>query len=263
MSPPTASPDAERELRERNRRFYDALWRDARLVMPERFNTWPLVESLLPERPRRLEVAPGLRPRLPVGDSHFADFSPPALAALAAAGGRAACARVSRLPYADAAFDLVAAMDIVEHVDDDLPAFAELARVTAPGGLFLLSVPLHPQAWTPFDEFVGHRRRYEPERLLALLAAHGFAVERSAVHGMQPASSRLLDLGMWFLTHQRRRAMWWYNRVGMPLSVRFQAPLAVQDGMIATAGVDTVLLVCRRTAPDPDAAIPSPRNGHG
>ncbi|MFC4727953.1 class I SAM-dependent methyltransferase [Coralloluteibacterium thermophilus] len=241
------SPDTERRLREHNRRFYDALWRDARLVAPERFNTWPIVAPLAAASTRRLEVAPGLRPRLPIEGTCFADISLPALRALHEAGGEAVHALVSALPFGDAAFDLVAAMDIVEHVDDDEAAFAELARVCAPGGCLLLSVPLHMSAWTPFDEFVGHRRRYAPEALLALLTRHGFEIERSAAHGMQPSSSRLLDLGMWFLTHQRKRAMWWYNRVGMPLSVRFQAPLDARPGLIDVERVDTVLLVCRRT----------------
>jgi hypothetical protein len=63
---------------------------------------------------------------------------------------------------------------------------------------------------------------------------------------MAPRSSRLLDLGMWWLTHRREQALWWYNRVFMPLAVRFEKPLAVTPGMIETAKVDEVLLVCRR-----------------
>ena len=109
----------------------------------------------------------------------------------------------------------------------------------------LLSVPLHPEHWTAFDDFVGHRRRYEPQRLLAKLAEHGFSVEQSAVYGMRPKSSRLVDAGMWFLTHRRERAMWWYNRVFMPLRVRFQKKLALAPGLLNTEEIDEVLLVCR------------------
>jgi len=109
----------------------------------------------------------------------------------------------------------------------------------------LLSVPLHPEAWTAFDDFVGHCRRYEPTQILARLGQHGFTVEHSAVYGMQPKSSRLLDVGLWFLTHQRKRAMWWYNRVFMPLGVRFQKPLEWRTGMGDTQGVDELLLRCR------------------
>jgi hypothetical protein len=63
---------------------------------------------------------------------------------------------------------------------------------------------------------------------------------------MQPKSTRLLDLGMWWLTHHRERAMWWYNRALMPLGVRFQKPLALADGMLDATGIDELLLVCKK-----------------
>ena len=40
--------------------------------------------------------------------------------------------------------------------------------------------------------------------------------------------------------------MWWYNRVMMPLAVRFQRKLTLAPGMVDTEKVDEVLLVCRR-----------------
>src|SRR5690606_11512566 len=141
---------------------------------------------------------------------------------------------------------LVCAVDIVEHVDDDDAAFSELSRVSASGATLLLAVPLHASQWTPFDDFVGHRRRYEPEELLAKLALHGFEVRQSAVYGMQPKSSRLLDIGMWALVHRRARALWLYNNVFMPLGVRFQKKLELLPGMIATGNVDEILLACHK-----------------
>lgn len=233
-------------LERHNRRFYDQLWGAARLVPAERFNTWPVVSSLAGASRRRLEIAPGLRPRLPLAGTVFADISPPALRSLRNHGGHGVHASVTALPLASASFDLVCAFDIVEHVEDDDAAFAEIARVAMPSATLLLSVPLHPENWTPFDAFVGHHRRYRPDQLAAHLARHGFRVERSAVYGMQPRSSRLLDLGMWFLTHQRERAMWWYNRVFMPLALRRQPALAWRDGLIDDRAVDTIVAVCRR-----------------
>src|ERR1700681_3701411 len=197
-------------LLEVNRRFYDPMWRDGRLVDPQRFNTWPLVCSLGAPSRARLEVAPGLRPRLPLDGTHFVDFSLPAVAKLRARGANAVVALVSALPFPDRAFELVCAFDIVEHVDDEDAILSELSRVAASNATLLLSVPLHPGHWTAFDDFVGHRRRYEP-RLLAKLAEHGFKVEQSAVYGMRPKSSRLVEIGMWLLTHRREQAMWWYN----------------------------------------------------
>ena len=242
------SPTSAAELAEVNRDFYEGLWSQARLVAPERFNTWPLVAALAAKSFRRLEVAPGLRPRLPLSGSHFIDISPSAVSRLHGCGAYAARAQIGALPFPGASFDLVCAFDIIEHVDDDDAALAELARVATPGATVLLSVPLHAAQWTAFDEFVGHRRRYEPPVLLARLAAHGFALEQSAIYGMQPKSTRLLDHGIWYLIHQRERAMWWYNHVFMPLGMRLQKPLALTAGMIETAGVDEVLLVCRRQA---------------
>ncbi len=240
------TPRSDADLLAANRSFYEPLWAEARLVPPERFNTWPLVRELAAASPRRLEIAPGLRPRLPLEDTCFVDLSAAALRKLRQRGANAVHGMIGALPCADAQFDLACAFDILEHVADDEAALTELARVAAPGATLLLSVPLHAAAWTPFDDFVGHCRRYEPADIAAHLARHGFRIERSAIYGMQPTSSRLLELGQWYLTHQRERAMWWYNRVFMPIAVRLQKPLQWRDGLGDTTGVDEILLVCRK-----------------
>jgi len=233
-----------RDLLDRNRSYYDLLWSDASLIEPQRFNTWPLVQSLLPTAWRRLEVAPGLRPRLPLLGTQFVDISAPAAAKLRARGAQCIVAEATKLPFARGTFDLVCALDVVEHVDNDEGVVAELARVTRGGGCLLISAPLHPERWTPFDTIVGHRRRYEPQRLLEMLSRHELRVERTAVFGMQP-NSRLVGIGMWWLLNHRERAMWWYNRVFMRIGLRFQKRLQFAEGMLAGDNVDEVLLVCR------------------
>jgi SAM-dependent methyltransferase len=250
MPSPARDSRSNDELIRANRGFYESLWADAHLMDPQRFNTWPLVRELVATAPRRLEVAPGLRPRLPLEDTCFIDLSHAALRQLRARGANTAHGMIGALPCASASFDLVCALDILEHVADDEGALRELARVAAPGATVLLSVPLHQHAWTAFDEFVGQCRRYEPDQIMTLLAQHGFTIAQSAVYGMQPKSSRLLELGQWFLVHRRQRAMWWYNRVFMPLGVRFQKPLQWRDGMGDTQGVDELLLRCRFSPSD-------------
>ena len=236
-----------RELERINRDFYEPLWGDAQLIAPERFNTWPLVESLLRTDSRCLEVAPGLRPRLPLAGTRFVDMSERAVSRLREAGASADVGTIVDLPFAGRTFDLVCAMDVVEHVEDDVGALRELTRVLKQQGTLLISVPLHPSRWTAFDDFVGHCRRYEPATLTSLLAQLGLHVECSAVYGMRPRSSRLLDLGLWYLVHQRERAMWWYNHVFMPLGIRFQKPLTLVEGLITDEQVDEVLVLCKAT----------------
>jgi SAM-dependent methyltransferase len=246
VQPKYSQPGTEHELLDRNRSFYDMLWSGARLVEPQRFNTWPLVQSLLPTGVQRLEVAPGLRPRLPIAGTQFLDISAPAVAKLRARGAQAVLGNVTRLPFADSSFDLVCAFDIIEHVDEDDGALSELSRTAKPAAAILISIPLHPARWTAFDDFVGHKRRYDLPQLLSKLARHHLTVERSAVFGMQPRSSWLVDLGMWWLLHDQERAMWWYNRAIMQFGLLLQKRLRLESGMIATDGVDEVLLVCRK-----------------
>jgi SAM-dependent methyltransferase len=252
MPPAPSQGRPERDLLAENRRYYDSLWSGSTLVEPDRFNTWPFVRTLASGYERRLEVAPGLRPRLPIEGTQFIDISAPALAKLRDRGGQVTLGQVSSLPFAAGTFDLVCALDIIEHVEDDDSALSELARVARPGGLLLISTPLHPVLWNAFDDFVGHKRRYEPPCLLEKLARHHLVIEHSARFGMQPRSSFLLEMGMWWLTHRREHAMWWYNRIFMPLGLRFQKQLQLTPGMISTDGVDEVLLVCRRS---PDSGL--------
>jgi SAM-dependent methyltransferase len=50
------------------------------------------------------------------------------------------------LPYADASFDLVVAMEVIEHLTDPLPWLRELVRVAKPGGELLLTTPNYASA---------------------------------------------------------------------------------------------------------------------
>jgi len=241
----------EEELARVNGTFYEQLWSDLRLVGPERFSTWPLMQLLAATSTHRLEIAPGLRPRLPIAGTQFVDISPAALKAIAARGGRTTRASILSLPFHDGAFDLVAVLDIIEHVDDDDRALAEICRVAAPGATVLIATPLHPDRWNGFDTLVGHCRRYEPADLQRKLVRHGLAIERSAAYGMQPRSSKLLDFAMWFFKHRRRKAMWVYNHVVMPIGMQLERrkTLELRDGLIDVDSVDEILLVCRKKKP--------------
>ena len=81
------------------------------------------------------------------------------------------------LPFAGGAFDLVTALDVVEHIDDDAAAVTEIARVLRPGGLALLTVPAFPSLWGRQDEIAHHRRRYRALGLRALVTGAGLEPE--------------------------------------------------------------------------------------
>jgi SAM-dependent methyltransferase len=232
-----------------NQNFYHALWSQTRLVCADRFNTWPLVRGLLPHSPQRLEVGPGLRPRLPIAGTHFIDIAAPVIDRLNAAGALAQLGEVGALPYEDGRFDLVCAFDIIEHVEDDLRALAELSRVLKDDGVLILSVPIYQRCWTEFDALFGHVRRYEPADLEALLERCGLEPEKSAAFGMQPKNQRLLRLGFWYLKHRRARAIVTYNWLLLPLGLLFQKRLKLRAGFrdtCAEEGVDEVVMICRR-----------------
>jgi SAM-dependent methyltransferase len=229
-----------------NRTFYDAFWQKARLQSPNGFNTWPLISECVACAPARLELGPGLCPRLPIAGTHLVDMSPVVVERLAARGGIAFTGDIGTLPFREGAFDLVCAFDVIEHVEDDHRVFRDVSRVLKDDGVLVFSVPLHPSRWTEFDRLVGHARRYEPSDLLAIMSGSQLQLERSAAFGMQPANPRLVSHGMWWLEHHRARAMFWYNWVGMPLARRFQKRLRLVNGLIDLTNVDELVLVCRR-----------------
>jgi len=231
----------------KNRAFYDAFWSGTYLTRPERFNTWPLISALLPTAPRRLEIGPGLRPRLPVAGTHFLDLSPAAVKRLIAGGGTACLGEITALPFGDGTFDLVTAFDVVEHVENDRRAMAELTRVLRPEGRLIFSVPLHPARWTAFDDCVGHARRYEPAALRALIARYGLVIEKSVGFGMQSNSPRLLNFAVQGLTRHLSAAIPCYNWLFFPLGMLLQRPLRFSAGLLDLATIQEVLLVCRRT----------------
>lgn len=93
--------------------------------------------------------------------------------------GEGVCGSLEDLPFADAAFDVVAGFDVVEHCESEATALSELARVLARGGRLLLSVPAYQWAWSDHDVRAGHYRRYTRGRLIDAVERAGFTVDRA------------------------------------------------------------------------------------
>lgn len=69
--------------------------------------------------------------------------------------------------------DLLCAFEVLEHLEDDAGALTEWRRAAAPGARVIVSVPAEPDRYGPWDEKVGHYRRYSRTDLAALLRAAG------------------------------------------------------------------------------------------
>jgi len=107
------------------------------------------------------------------------DVSPAAVAVLESrVRGEVLLADMTDLPYPDRAFDAIAAGEVVEHIEDDLKALSEAARVLRPGGVLALSVPAHPAWFGASDRWAGHVRRYTQGTLTRAIEDAGFALER-------------------------------------------------------------------------------------
>lgn len=80
-----------------------------------------------------------------------------------------------RMPF-DEEFNLILALDVLEHIEDDRSALKEMHRSLKPGGHVIVTVPQHPCLWSIQDEKAFHRRRYARENLMDELHDAGFDV---------------------------------------------------------------------------------------
>jgi len=94
----------------------------------------------------------------------------------------------TKLPFADGTFDRVITSEVLEHIQDDVTAISELARVLRDGGTLACTVPSWwPEKinWMLSDEYHapksvgGHVRIYSETELAAKLRSAGLVVTGS------------------------------------------------------------------------------------
>ncbi len=73
-------------------------------------------------------------------------------------------------------FDLITALDILEHIDDDLAALKKIHHILKEGGYVLISVPAYQFLWSEHDVAVHHKRRYSMKEINNCLLKANFQV---------------------------------------------------------------------------------------
>lgn len=83
-----------------------------------------------------------------------------------------------RIPYGGTFFDIITALDVIEHVERDVDALKALRTRLVPGGKAVITVPAYMFLWSTFDDLNEHKRRYTLSELNTKLIQAGFIVER-------------------------------------------------------------------------------------
>ena len=79
------------------------------------------------------------------------------------------CGDAMKLPLKNQGFDIVIALDLLEHLKSDSSCVQEVIRVLKPKGKFFIWVPAYPILWSDLDEIGNHYRIYTPRSLKTLL----------------------------------------------------------------------------------------------
>jgi SAM-dependent methyltransferase len=74
-------------------------------------------------------------------------------------------------------YDLIALLDVLEHVPDDKGSLAAIFERLKPGGALLLTVPINPWMWSAHDVAHHHHRRYRKGEIRKLALDAGFEIE--------------------------------------------------------------------------------------
>lgn len=133
----------------------------------------------LPEKAKILEIGCGTGHNLPMlaqfGEMDAIEIDPAAreIASerLGKAVGAAPLPELTGVPRGH--YDLIAVLDVVEHIEDDVAALQAMRDCLAPGGKILITVPAHQWMWSAHDVVNHHHRRYSKAGLKAVMEKAG------------------------------------------------------------------------------------------
>ena len=138
----------------------------------------------LPEKARILEIGCGTGHNLPMlaqfGEVDAIEIDPAARQIASERLGKPVGeAPLPELPGVERrAYDMVAVLDVVEHIGDDVAALRAMAACLKPGGRILIAVPAHQWMWSAHDVVNHHHRRYSKRTLRRAIEQAGLRAER-------------------------------------------------------------------------------------
>ena len=157
---------------------FDGLFRDTlylslkKSLFNYRYRKWKIAKHV-PDSGRILDIGSGTASVSPdLSRTVLADVSAEAMKNVEAASK--VVSSITQLSFDDAAFDCILCSEVLEHIQDDEKAVAELRRVLKPGGILVVTVPFQMRFWAEDDEYVQHVRRYDPGELEQKLQSGGF-----------------------------------------------------------------------------------------
>ncbi len=139
-----------------------------------------VLRAQVPQPGRILDVGAGTglvaRAMAELGEVEALEMMPEALAHLERTGVAVRRGGLPAPELPDAHYGLVTAFDVLEHIEDDHGAMVDVARLLAPGGAFVATVPAHPVLFGPHDRAHHHQRRYTRARLVDVIAGAGLEI---------------------------------------------------------------------------------------
>ncbi len=121
------------------------------------------------------------------------------------------------------AVDTVVLVNVLEHIEDDASALAELSRIVAPGGHVLIFVPALSFLMSKLDRLLGHFRRYHSVELRQKLQATGLQIVRCGYFDLPGILPWFLINKLLGSTSFNPTLVKLYDRAAVPLTRRAEA----------------------------------------
>ncbi|MFX1537148.1 MAG: class I SAM-dependent methyltransferase [Promethearchaeota archaeon] len=158
--------------------LYEQSWATHSFRAPEMWPMNTIIKKLLKKNGRILEIGPGNWPKSPISNTIFLELTETGAYNLRRIGAEASTASIESIPFKDEAFDIVVALEVIEHVPNVQRSFSEIKRVLKKKGHLIFSTPIHQKLWTHFDSLAGHLRRFDPIELLEMVYKNNFELKK-------------------------------------------------------------------------------------